>query len=159
MVLSRMALAYRRSGAAINRKFNPRHSGESRIGSCPCGFNRLGAVIMFSNSKARALLIAALAGAAALAAAAQAETKYLIDHEVWGGYQKYLGIISNTKPGAFAITTNGHSYYYTYCRDIQCLAGPSYSHVAKQRCESEFGEECVVFAIRRDIRVEYEIRK
>lgn len=114
---------------------------------------------MFSNSKARALVVAALIGAAALAAAAQAETKYLIDHEVWGGYQKYLGIISNTRPGAFAITTSGHSYWYQYCQDIQCLAGTTYSHTAKQNCETQFGEECVVFAVRRDIRVEYEIRK
>ncbi|HEV8389554.1 MAG TPA: hypothetical protein VGQ35_06915 [Dongiaceae bacterium] len=102
-------------------------------------------------------LIAALA-TAVLAATAQAETKYLIDHEVWGGYQKYLSTIGTTKAGAFAITADGRGYFYSWCGALHCIGGPSYSHDAKTRCEAEYDTECVVFAVRRDIRIAYEIR-
>jgi hypothetical protein len=107
----------------------------------------------------RAILIG-LALAAWLAAAGQAAAaeKYIIDNKVWGWYQQYLRAISNgTKPGAFAITKDGSGAFYSWCGDIRCMAGPSYSHEAVTGCEREFDTECVLFALRDEIRVEYEV--
>ena len=107
----------------------------------------------------RAILIG-LALAAWLTAPGQATAaeKYIIDSEVWGWYQQYLRAISNgTKPGAFAITKDGSGAFYSWCEDIRCMAGPSYSHEAVSRCERAFDTECVVFALRDKIKVEYEV--
>lgn len=102
---------------------------------------------------ALALSLATLSGTAA------AET-YRIDSEVWGYYQKYLGNISHgQRPGAFVITKDGKGAYYTWCPDTRCRAGLTYSQDALNSCESDYGDDCVVFAIRDDIKVEYEIVK
>jgi hypothetical protein len=89
---------------------------------------------------------------------AAAAEKYLIDSQVWGGYQQYLRNIGNgNKPGAFAISKDGRSAFYSWCQDIRCVAGPTYSQDALSACEREYGTDCVVFAVRDDIKVEYEI--
>jgi hypothetical protein len=100
-----------------------------------------------------------LALALAPQAPAQADETYVIDSGVWGFYQKYLRAINNgQKPGAFVITKDGMSAYYNWCQDTRCrVLGSSYSQSAINDCERDTGTECVVFAIRDDIRVEYEI--
>ena len=101
---------------------------------------------------ALAILLATLGGTAA------AET-YRISNEVWGWYQKYLGNIGNGKrPGAFVISKDGQSAYYTWCPDTRCMAGLTYSQESLNRCEREYDTDCVVFAVRDDIKVEYEIQ-
>jgi hypothetical protein len=86
-----------------------------------------------------------------------AET-YRIDPQVWGWYQQYLRNIGNgNKPGAFAISKDGHSAFYSWCQDIRCVAGPTYSQDALNACERRYEMECVVFAVRDDIKVDYEI--
>ena len=106
-------------------------------------------------------ILLGLALAAAIATTsggAAAEEKLYIDSQVWGFYQVYLRNISNgTKPGAFAVSRDGGSAFYSWCQDIRCMAGPTYSHEAKTACEREYGTECVVFAIRDEIKVEYEV--
>jgi hypothetical protein len=105
-------------------------------------------------------IILGLALAVSLAAMGRAEAaeKYRIDHEVWGWYQQYLRNIGNgNKPGAFAITKDGHGAFYSWCQDIRCVAGTTYSQDAINYCEREYGGECVIFAVRDDIKVEYEI--
>ncbi len=103
-----------------------------------------------------------LAGALALSLAtlsgtASAET-YRISNEVWGWYQKYLGNIGNGKrPGAFVISKDGENAYYTWCPDTRCMGGLTYSQESLNRCEQEYDTDCVVFAVRDDIKVEYEI--
>jgi hypothetical protein len=100
---------------------------------------------------ALAILLVTLSGTAV------AET-YRIDHQVWGWYQQYLRNIGNgNKPGAFAISTDGHSAFYSWCQDIRCVAGPTYSQDALNACERHYETECVVFAVRDDIKVDYEI--
>ena len=112
-----------------------------------------------SGRRMRALIAA---GALALAlltlsGTASAET-FRISHDVWGSYQKYLNAIGNgQKPGAFVISKDGQSAYYTWCPDIRCRAGLTYSQDALNSCESDYGEDCVVFAVRDDIKVEYEL--
>jgi hypothetical protein len=96
---------------------------------------------------------------AALSNTASAET-YRINNEVWGWYQKYLGRIGDgRRPGAFVITEDGQNAWYTYCPDTQCMGGLTYSQDALNSCEREYDMDCVVFAVRDDIRVEYEIEK
>jgi hypothetical protein len=102
--------------------------------------------------------VAALLVASALAIHARADTKYVINHEVWGGYQEYLKTIGSTKAGAFAITADGGNYFYSWCPGLHCLGGTSWGHRAKSKCEAEYGVECIVFAVRRDIRPDYEIK-
>jgi hypothetical protein len=100
-------------------------------------------------------MLALLSAAQDRAAAAE---KYLIDSQVWGWYQQYLRNIGNgNKPGAFAISKDGRGAFYSWCQDIRCVAGPTYSQDALNYCEREYDTECVVFAVRDDIRVEYEV--
>jgi hypothetical protein len=102
----------------------------------------------------------ALACAVTAALGAAAAEKYFIDSAVWGVYQEYLRRTSNgLKPGGFAITKDGEGAFYVWCADIHCMAGPGYGHDARTNCEREYDTECVVFAVRDDIRVEYEIVK
>lgn len=93
---------------------------------------------------------------AALSNAAMAE-KYVIDAEVWAHYQGYLKAIGKIRPGAYAITTDGHGAFYVWCEETRCMAGPSYGQDAVNRCEHEYNTDCVVFAVRDEIKVEYEI--
>ena len=105
-------------------------------------------------------IVLGLALAVALAASSRVAVaeKYLIDHEVWGWYQQYLRNTHNgNKPGAFAITKDGHGAFYSWCQEIRCVAGPTYSQDALNYCEREYDTECVVFAVRDKIKVEYEI--
>lgn len=91
---------------------------------------------------------------------AAAAEKYYIDSGVWGHYQRYLRNISNgIKPGAFAITKDGHGAFYSWCQDTRCVSGTSYSQDVLNYCEREYETECVVFAVRDEIRIEYEIVK
>jgi hypothetical protein len=102
-------------------------------------------------------LALALVLSVALSSGARAE-KYYINHDVWGWYQQYLHAIGNgTKPGAFAISKDGQSAFYSWCEETRCIAGPSYSQTALNSCEREYGKDCVVFAVRDEIKVEYEI--
>ena len=80
---------------------------------------------------------------------------YVVTHGVWSHYQKYLRAIGSTRPGAFAITTDGAGAYYVWCGDRRCLGGTSYRHEAIQSCEREYGTKCVGFADRDDILVSY----
>jgi len=110
----------------------------------------------------RAMRAVILAGALAvsliaISGGALAEA-YKIDPQVWGWYQQYLRNIGNgNKPGAFAISKDGRSAFYSWCEDIRCVAGPTYSQDALNACERRYDTECVVFAVRDDIKVDYEI--
>ncbi len=107
----------------------------------------------------RAVLIGlGLAVALAIPGGGNAVEKYVITHDVWGWYQQYLRNIDNgTKPGAFAITKDGLGAFYSWCQDIRCVAGTTYSHDAVTHCERSSGMECVVFAVRDKIKVDYQI--
>jgi hypothetical protein len=108
--------------------------------------------------KRRSIVVPALALVlwVAFGGGARAE-KYYIDGEVWAHFQSYLKTIGAIRPGAYAITRDGHGAFYVYCQETRCMAGPSYSQDAVDRCKREYGTECVVFAVRDVIKVEYEI--
>ena len=98
----------------------------------------------------------ALVLSVAVSSGARAE-KYFIDRAVWAHFQSYLKTIGKIRPGAYAITTDGHGAFYVYCQETRCMAGPGYGQEARDRCEREYGTDCVVFAVRNDIKVDYEI--
>lgn len=99
----------------------------------------------------------AFAATSALSGAAAAE-KYVISAEVWNVYQAYLLKIDNgDKPGAYAITRDGFGAFYVWCEETRCVAGATYGQDAVNYCEKEYDTDCVVFAVRDEIRVEYEI--
>lgn len=92
------------------------------------------------------------------APAARADEVYLIPGEMWDLYQDYLDKIGQgRRPGAFAITRDGLGAYYTWCDGQRCRIGSSYSNEAKTKCENHYEMECVVFAVRDEIKVKYEI--
>jgi hypothetical protein len=99
-----------------------------------------------------------LAAAALIALPARADTQYRIDSSVWAAYQKYAAAIGSTKPGAFAITEDGHSFWYVKCRSNKCSGSTTYRHDAQQDCEKEYNMPCVIFALRQEIIVTYEVR-
>lgn len=78
-----------------------------------------------------------------------------ISDRVWGHFQEYLVTLGPSKPGAFAVSSDGGSSYYIYCQDVRCRSGTTYSHEAVSRCESSTGRDCVLFALRREIQVAY----
>lgn len=125
------------------------------------GSNTLGAFMRKQHVGALAMgLLASLAlGTGTPGRVAQADEVYQITGEVWDHYQAYLDDIGHgRRPGAYAITTDGAGAFYFYCEETRCMAGRSYSGEAKERCESEYGTDCVIFAIRDEIKVQYGIR-
>lgn len=112
------------------------------------------------NVRALGLAAAALGFAAAFAGPARADETYLIDGSIWDYYQGYLDRIGHgQRPGAFAITTDGLGAVYSWCEEQRCRTTMNISTRVVQNCEETYRTDCVVFAIRDDIRVKYEIRK
>ena len=104
------------------------------------------------------ILGVALAATLCVFSRAAMSDEYLIDSQVWAWYQQYLRSIANgIKPGAFAISKDGRSAFYSWCQDIRCRAGPTYSQDALGSCQRQHGPDCVVFAVRDEIQVAYEI--
>lgn len=105
------------------------------------------------------LVLATVLLGVAASGAAPADEVLRIDRAVWSVYQTYLQKIGSTRPGAFAVTVDGYGAYWVTCPGTQCIGATTYSHDAKQDCEQDSGMDCVVFAVRDDIRVQYEIRE
>lgn len=80
-----------------------------------------------------------------------------ISAKTWGHYQSYLADIGTTSPGAFAVSENGRAAFYVYCKDVRCASGTAYKHDAVRRCRDLSGQDCYVFAFRRDIEVAYKV--
>jgi hypothetical protein len=90
--------------------------------------------------------------------AARADETYLIHGAVWDYYEKYLDQIGHgMKPGVFVITPDGLGATYRYCPETRCRTNMNLQTKSLQDCEKEYGVECVVFAVRDEIRVQYEI--
>ncbi|MDY0881847.1 hypothetical protein ACFPL7_19865 [Dongia soli] len=108
--------------------------------------------------------IAALVGVTALATAGCAGhndpapgQKAKIGQTAMTFFQNYYNPdIGSTRPGAFAVSRSGDWAAYSYCEELICTRGTSYGQRAIQLCEKH-GEPCYLFAIGRDIRVDYEI--
>jgi hypothetical protein len=107
---------------------------------------------------ALALVAAAGFGAGFGPGAARADETYMIHGAVWDYYQGYLDKIGHgMRPGVFAITPDGLGATYSWCSETRCRANMNLQTKVLQNCEKEYGIECVVFAVRDEIRVQYEI--
>ncbi len=94
------------------------------------------------------------------AGSSRADETYYIHGAIWDYYQSYLNLIgSNIRPGVFVITPDGLGASYRYCPDTRCRTTMNMQTKALQDCEKEYGVECVVFAVRDEIRVQYEIAR
>lgn len=84
--------------------------------------------------------------------------KITLTNETWGYYQQYAEAIKPNRPGAFAVSVDGRNSYYIWCKELMCMGGPTYKHDALVACE-RYGKDCVVFAFRGDILVNYEVEE
>lgn len=106
------------------------------------------------------VFLAAVAAVTLLAGAGAAHAGALRVHPtVWGWYQDYLKKIGSTKPGVFAVAEDGRAAGSYVCPELRCNAPTGYKQKAIQQCEraANPGVHCVVFAVRDEIQVEYEI--
>jgi hypothetical protein len=107
----------------------------------------------------RAFVAIAMAiGILACANPAAAETIKL-HKQIWEAYQSYLKAIGSTKPGAYAVAEDGRAGAGWVCPDTRCTDMGRFSTEAKEACQklTDPGVKCVLFAVRDDIRIEYEI--
>ncbi len=109
---------------------------------------------------AAALTVAAGLGLGLGVGSAHADKTYFIHGAIWDYYQSYLDLIGDgIRPGIFVITPDGLGASYRYCPDTRCRTTMNMQTKALQDCEKEYGVECVVFAVRDEIRVQYEIAR
>jgi hypothetical protein len=72
---------------------------------------------------------------------------------VWEGYQEYSAL---RHPSAFAVSRDGSVYGYSYCPERRCKFNRD-KKVALESCAENGGEDCMIFAIERDIQVAYQV--
>lgn len=93
-----------------------------------------------------------LLGVAAVPAAAEDGT-LVLHPAVWEAFQEYSDM---QRPGAFAVSRDGSVYGYAYCPEVRCTFNTG-KKVALESCAENGGEDCVVFAVERDIKVAYHV--
>jgi hypothetical protein len=71
-----------------------------------------------------------------------------------GELAAYLAKVKVTRPGAFAVSPDGRSSFYTWCDDTICRIS-NYSIPALNRCQSLAGAPCVVLYVRNQPRVNF----
>jgi hypothetical protein len=69
-----------------------------------------------------------------------------------GEIAAYLQRVKVTRPGAFAVSPDGRSSFYTWCDDIYC-ATSNYSYPALRGCQGLAGSECLVLYVRNQPRL------
>lgn len=101
-----------------------------------------------------ALLCLAALGVGAIAGAARADEAPIVLYPfVWEGYQEYSKL---RHPSAFAVSRDGSTYGYSYCAETRCKFNTD-KKVALESCAESGGEDCVIFAVKRDIQVAYHV--
>ena len=100
---------------------------------------------------AAALLAAIALNACTAPDAAPPKTPIAITPETNSEVSKYLRIVKATRPGAFAVSPDGRSSYFTYCEEIAC-ATSNYSQPALRGCQSFSGAPCVILFVRNEPR-------
>ena len=66
----------------------------------------------------------------------------------------YLRRVKVTRPGAFAVSPDGHNTFNTRCDDTAC-ATSSYTAPALRGCQSLSGQHCVILYVRHEPRLTY----
>ena len=79
-----------------------------------------------------------------------------LSQRVWDHYQRYLRDMGATGSGAFAVSRDGRSSFYSYCPGVGCISGATDKQEAIKGCQSQ-GSECVIFAYDSKVVVKYEV--
>jgi hypothetical protein len=100
------------------------------------------------------LLAATLSfGAAALTPLRADEVVQIAPH-VWQGFEEYK---HQKRPKIFAVSADGLTYGYSYCREYRCRLTPDARTLALSSCAKHGGKGCFVFAVGTDIEVPYKV--
>lgn len=87
-------------------------------------------------------------------APAAAEDGPLVLHPmVWEAFEEYSNLL---RPGAFAVSRDGSTYGYSFCPEARCTFNTA-KKVALESCSENGGDDCLVFAVERDIKFEYHV--
>ena len=112
-------------------------------------------IVIRTRTIAAALLAAtALSACAAPNAAPPSGTPIAITPETNSEVSKYLRVVKATRPGAFAVSPDGRSSYFTYCDDIAC-ATSNYTQPALRGCQSCSGAPCMILFVRNEPRIAF----
>jgi hypothetical protein len=79
-----------------------------------------------------------------------------ISPQTEGALSAYLRKVKVTRPGAFAVSPDGHNSFYTWCDDTAC-ATASYSAPALRGCQAFSGASCVILYVRHEPRLQYSV--
>jgi hypothetical protein len=99
-------------------------------------------------------VVAALLGGAVSIEGARAEEPLVVSPEVMASFAEYK---ARQRPMYFAVSSDGLFSWYSYCVDPTCGGEQKYRREAVEACEREGGSDCLLFAIRHDIQVEYRV--
>ncbi len=80
-------------------------------------------------------------------APAAADTPLELTQATHAELQRYLGLVSSTRGGAFAVSPDGMNSYYVFCPEITCSPN-LYGGIAKTQCYSITGAECLLLFVR-----------
>lgn len=80
--------------------------------------------------------------------------KMNISRHTMQGFKEYQALIGSTRPGAFAVSSDGGAYSYWYCPDLACTDGNAFAVKALRDCH-QLGAKCYIFARGNDIKVDY----
>jgi hypothetical protein len=108
---------------------------------------------------AAALLVLTLSACAADSDRQQAATDapQSIGETTSGELLAYLAKVKSTRPGAFAVSSDGADSFYAWCDDINCMT-TNYSIPALNGCRSVSGKECYVLYVRNQPRFAFSRR-
>ncbi len=108
---------------------------------------------------AAALLVLTLSACAANTDRQQAATDapQSIGETTSGELVAYLARVKSTRPGAFAVSSDGADSFYAWCDDITCMTS-NYSIPALNGCRSISGKECFVLYSRNQPRFAFSRR-
>lgn len=106
----------------------------------------------------RGLLIATAfavlaAGTALSTAPAGAADMLALHPKIWASYQTYL---DERWPGAFAVSRDGTAHGSGICPAVQCALAEA-KRAALRACRESGGADCVIFAVRDEIRLDYRV--
>lgn len=110
-----------------------------------------------------AVLLAVALGLAACAATedrqqqSPAGAPQSIGEATSGHLLQYLARVKSTRPGAFAVSSDGADSFYAWCDDISCMT-QNYSIAALNGCRSISGKECFVLYVRNQPRFAFSRR-
>jgi hypothetical protein len=113
---------------------------------------------------AAAVLVLTLSGVALSGCAANTDRQQAatdapqsIGETTSGELVAYLARVKSTRPGAFAVSSDGADSFYAWCDDITCMT-TNYSIPALNGCRSVSGKECYVLYVRNQPRFAFSRR-